>query len=143
MLNTLMQKWGEDHWETFATVARRCAEGGAKGFDTANGRMLSTDPARHPKQSGDRVTSGPDDWDRLRDLESAGLVELFGDGDFPTVFLASQKPPDPAEFVDREALILLLDEMESRRMASGIERRLAKALGIVPSAKHGSWKNPA
>lgn len=100
-----VERWGKDHWSTFAFVAYWCAESGG-GFDIKSQvERMRCDPGRHPEHANTANRLSPetryptrlrdgekleahDDWDCVEDAIAAGLVEDKGSGWFPLLFMS-------------------------------------------------------
>lgn len=98
--------FGKDHWSTFAYIETRCVD--HKGEPDKN--HMRTDPDLHPGLGGEtqsrlmvygkkkyptRLNDGTeihdhDDWNCIKDLETAGLLKWDGTGLFP-VFVLTDK----------------------------------------------------
>ena len=93
-----MKRWGKDHWSTFAYVVAPSNHG---VIDRVHMRC---NPARHPglahshsggKQFPTRLAGGVelhdyDDYDCVDDIEAAGLIEVHGTAQYPTVKLTKK-----------------------------------------------------
>jgi len=96
MLSVPIEKFGKDHWSTFAFLETRCVE--YKGSIAIE--KMRCDPDWHPQYvhlgtfkkyptilRGGEELPDHDDWDCVDDLEAAGLLEQVGTGENPRVRL--------------------------------------------------------
>jgi hypothetical protein len=100
MKTVAIEKFGADHWSTFAYV---CACIVGQGGKIQPERMRSN-PERHLHLSDPRLTNhcpptrladggliaGHDDWDCCDDLIAAGLLESLGTGLYPCYYLTKE-----------------------------------------------------
>lgn len=92
-----MDRWGKDHWSTFAYIETRVVDYGGEpdlrhmrtdvslhpnmGPHECVGGGLPIDSAKHPTRLRDGASASPhDDWSCLDDAEAAGLLENVGSG---------------------------------------------------------------
>jgi hypothetical protein len=89
-----IEKFGRDHWSTFAYIETLCIDNGGR----PDNRRMRCDVKRHPQYGHDvaalmpgryptRLRGGEerddhDDWDCADDLEAAGLIKIHGTGIF-------------------------------------------------------------
>ena len=102
-----MQRWGKDHWSTFAYIECRCVD--HKGVPGRNqmrcdadvhpgltNRANNTFPdSKHPTRLKDGEVEGHDDWSCADDMEREGLLEWKGTGINP-VFVLTKKGKEMA-----------------------------------------------
>lgn len=90
-----IEKFGKDHWSTFAYLECRVVDN--EGMP--NRTQMRCDPDRHPafahssslgepRKYPTRIADGEsldnhDDWDCVDDMEAVGLVKIDGTGVFP------------------------------------------------------------
>ena len=79
-----IEKFGQDHWSTFAYVETRAVDDGGK----LNPRKMRGDGFKYPTRlkNEENPPEGHNDWDCLFDLESAGLL-VSGGSIYPMVHL--------------------------------------------------------
>lgn len=104
-----LQRWGKDHWSTFAFVAHWCAEYGSQGFAVASPRhrrQMRVDADIHPglahsleiagaRRYPTRLNDGTeverhDDYSCVEDMEAEGLVEWGGTGLNPVLRMTAR-----------------------------------------------------
>ena len=94
-----MEKWGKDHWSTFAYLETLAVDGGKNGWAIPDRKRMRTNEIRHPHLLGNSgfisesfhaskyptilkegKVDGHDDWDCVDDIVKEGLLEDVGSG---------------------------------------------------------------
>lgn len=92
-----IEKWGKDHWSTFAYIETLTVDGGMMGLAVPNNSRMRTNEKTHPHLVGSAFgpsmggskyptrlkegeIKGHDDWDCLDDAVEAGLLTDEGSG---------------------------------------------------------------